>query len=245
MPIFGQELALINKTSLEADEFIGFDEYGHLYYIKDQVLYKKGDLGFFEFQDFQLGPVSSVDIINPLNIVVFYEEVSTVIFLDNRLNEKDRIIFNELPSFLNVSHVTNAGNNRLWIFNFDNQQLELFHYRTQQETVVSQPFSGKIVSQISNFMDCTLLTDSYLRQVNIYGSLLFEMPLKGFTKIVQYGSTFIGLKENSLFNIEKDTIKSLELEFKENPIKDLQLTQDFLYIYNGKTLFTYSLTQPK
>ncbi|MEZ4874708.1 MAG: hypothetical protein R2793_04490 [Flavobacteriaceae bacterium] len=240
-----QQADLVNKTALKADTFVGFDAYKHIYYIEKGALHKEGELGTFVFQDFQLGPIATVDMINPLNVVVFYAETNTVVFLDNRLNEKERILFNELPSFLNVSTATNAGNSRLWVFNVDTQQLELFHYRNRQETQVSQPFKGKLVAQTSTFNDCTLLTDTHLRQLNVYGSLLFEIPLEGFEKIVQYSKTVLGLKENNLYLIGENTVRPLPIPLNEKPIKDLQLTQDFLYIYDGKTLYTFTLTQPK
>ena len=243
--LFAQELKLATTQTLEADRFIGVDSYKHLYFINDGALQKKGDLGEFVFQDFQLGPVTSIDMINPLNVVVFYAEVNTVVFLDNRLNEKERINFNNLPNFLNISSATNAGNNRLWIFNMDSQQLELFNYRTNKETIFSQPYPGKLISQASNFNDCLLLTDAYLYKVNIYGSLLYEQALDGFDQVVRNGKKTIGLKESSLYLIDEETLHPLELTLDENTIKDLQLTQEFLYIYDGNILSAYTLTQPK
>ncbi len=240
-----QELTLSKEQELNADRFIGYDSYKHLYYVQDGALRKEGDLGQFVFQDFQLGPIASVDLINPLNVVVFYSEVNTVVFLDNRLNEKERINFNNLPSFINVSAATNAGNNRLWIFNMDTQQLELFDYRTNRETVFSQPYPGKLVAQTSNFNDCFLLTEEYLWQVNIYGSLLAEKELIGFETVVRNGKTAIALKENRLYYISEDVIKPIEFDFNENKIKDLQLTQEFLYIYDGKKVSNFTLTPPK
>lgn len=238
---FSQSITLIEKKELNVDAFIGIDSYNQQYTVHQNVLYKKGTLGNFEFQDIKLGKIETVDIINPLNIVVFYKDVSTVVFLDNRLNERERIVFNELPAFLNVSHVNNAGNNRLWIFNVDNQQLELFHYRSLQETIVSQPYSGKIISVSSNFMTCSILTEEYLRKVNIYGSLLFEISTQGFTHILEWEDQTLGFKDQTLYFITKEKISPFEKLLIENPVKQLQLTQDLLYIYDGKTLITYKI----
>ena len=180
-----------------------------------------------------------------MNVVVFYSEVSTIVFLDNRLNEIERINFNNLPFFLNGSAVTNAGNNRLWVFNIDSQQLELFDYRTNRETIFSQPYEGELISQVSDFNDCFILTEDHLWQVNIYGSLLSEMKLEGFNNIVRNGKTLIGLKENELYLLSGETVSPIDLEFNENNIKDLHLTQEFLYIYDGYKLSSFTLTQPK
>jgi hypothetical protein len=240
-----QQLKLVDSTALEVDRFVGIDSYKNIYFINDGGLYKEGDLGKFVFQDYQLGPITTVDLINPLNLVLFYSEVNTIVFLDNRLNEKERINFNDLPFFLNGSAVTNAGNNRLWVFNTDSQQLELFDYRTNRETVFSQPYEGELIAQVSDFNDCFILTEDHLWQINIYGSLLSEMKLEGFSAIVRNGKTLIGLKENKLYLLSAETVRPIDLDFNENNIKDLQLTQEFLYIYDGNKLFTFTLTQPK
>jgi len=240
-----QQVKWVDSNPLEVDRFIGLDSYQHTYFVKDRALYKTGELGDFVFQDFQLGAISSVDIINPLQVVVFYAEVNIVVFLDNRLNEVNRINFNLLDTFLNVGMVSNAGNNRLWLFNVDLQQLQLFDYRTNRQTIVSQPFKGQVISMASNFNDCYVLTEDTLWQINSYGSLLFEKQMEGFQKIVRNEKHVIVLKGNRLFSLSEQSLRELTYESNKNLIKDLRLTQDFLYIYDGKNISTYSLTQPK
>jgi hypothetical protein len=242
--IWAQQFTLVNKTALNVDRFIGFDAYQHLYYVHKGAVHKEGNLGKFVFQDFQLGPITSVDIINPLNVVVFYAEVNTVVFLDNRLNEIERINFNDLPALLNISLASNAGNNRLWVFNADSQELQLFHYRNMNETIVSQPIKGNLISMSSNFNECVLLTTDSLQRINSYGSLLFKINADGFEKMVQHNQTIIAVKDKSLYLIDKESVLAIPFQFGEKPIKELQLTQDFLYIYDGNILYTYTLNQP-
>lgn len=242
---WSQEPRLLSKTPLKIDQFVGKDTFNHLYYINKGALFKEGDLGSFRFQDFQLGPIASVDLINPMNVVVFYEETATVVFLDNRLNEKQRIVFNDLPDFINLSMATNAGNNQLWLFNMDSQRLQVYHYRNEQLVTQSLPLEGKIISYTSDFNRCTLLSENHLYELNLYGTLVKELPLEGFEDILNYKQFYLGKKGNSLYWIGFESIKPIQLPMVENPIKDLQLTQDFLYIYDGVTLYTYTLTQPK
>lgn len=247
-----QEVKLVSTIPLEVDKFVGLDGYRNLYSIKNRVLYKQGPDGNFKFNDLQLGKITSVDIINPLNIVLFYQDTNTVVLLDNKLSEIDRVHFNRLPEFFNISTASNASINRLWVFNVDAQQLELFDYRNRFRAVVSQPFPGKIISQASNFNYCFVLTETKLRAFNVYGSLIREMEMQGYDKIVQQDENLLALKDNKLFYIydfaagKGETEKvPIQLALPEITIKDLQLTQDFLYIYDGKNLLTFTLTVPK
>ncbi len=246
-----QSLAPVSKVPLVADKFIGLDNYKNSYFIKDRVINKQGPDGNFRFNDLQLGRITSVDIINPLKVVVFFQDTNTVVLLDNKLSEIERINFNNLPKFLNVSTANNAGSNSLWLFNVDTQQLELYNYGSKQQTVVSQPFPGKLLSQASNFNYCFTLTEKKLRAFNIYGSILNEAPSEDYEKIIQQNENLVALKENSLYYIpdfakrnNAVSHETVKLSFPEITIKDLQLTNDFLYIYDGKILHTFKLTLP-
>jgi len=246
-----QSLAPVSKVPLVADRFIGLDNYKNTYFIKDRVIIKQGPDGNFRFNDLQLGRITSIDIINPLKVIVFFQDTNTVVLLDNKLSEIERINFNNLPQFLNVSTATNAGSHSLWLFNVDTQQLELYNYGSKLQTVVSQPFPGKLISQASNFNYCFTLTEKKLRAFNIYGSILNDAPSEEYERIIQQNENLVALKENSLYYIpdfakRNDAIshETVKLSFPEIKIKDLQLTNDFLYIYDGEILHTFKLTIP-
>ncbi|MDN3724423.1 hypothetical protein QRD02_08510 [Aequorivita sp. SDUM287046] len=246
-----QSLTPVSKIPFTADRFIGLDNYKNSYFIRDRVLQKQGPDGQYRFNDLQLGRITSVDIINPLKVVAFFQDTNTVVLLDNNLNEIERINFNNLPQFLNVSTATNAGSNSLWLFNVDTQQLELYNYGSKLQTVVSQPFPGKLISQASNFNYCFTLTEKKLRAFNSYGSILNEMDSNGFEKIIQQNENVVALKENELFYLpdfarRNDAVSHeiTKLPITEISIKDLQLTNDFLYIYDGENLHTFKLTLP-
>lgn len=75
IPLFAvaQELKVIPivQIPLVADQFIGVDEYKSLYYIKGNIFHKTSTEKTYQFSDLQLGPISSVDLINPLRITLF------------------------------------------------------------------------------------------------------------------------------------------------------------------------------
>ncbi|WP_051285453.1 hypothetical protein [Aequorivita capsosiphonis] len=247
-----QSLTPVSTVAFDADRFLGKDNYKNTYFIKDRVINKQGPDGNFLFNDLQLGRITSVDIINPLKVIAFFQDTNTVVMLDNKLSEIERINFNNLPQFMNVSTATNAGNKSLWLFNVDTQQLELYNYGAKLQTVVSQPFPGKLISQASNFNYCFTLTEKKLRAFNIYGSILNEVDSEGYEKIIQQNENLIALKENTLYYLpdfakrnEETLRETTKLELPKMEIKDLQLSNDFLYIYDGKNLHTFTLTIPK
>lgn len=243
--LVAQTLEEISSFPLEATSFVGVDGYGSIYTIQNAVLNKKGLNEHFEYTDFSLGPVSTVDFINPLKVVVFYENTNTVVFLDNRLNEIERLALSNISELANVSAATNAGNNRLWLFNTTTQQLELFNFRTTQSKTVSQPFPGKFVAMVSNFNYCYVLTENKLRTFNSYGSLLSEISSEGFESIFLSKDSCVAINNNGLYFLNEGAFNLVKLPPSENPIKDLHLSQEFLYIYDGLLVRTFSITEPK
>ncbi len=242
---FAQELKLVSSVPFQADMFVGIDAYKNIYFTKDRVLHKNGPDGNMVYNDLQLGSITSVDILNPLKIVVFYRQTNTVVLLDNRLSEMERINFGNLPELKNIQSATNAGNNSLWIFNIDTRQLEIFDYRSNKAIIISQPISGLEIDQASNFNYCYLLTETKLMTYNRYGSLLLERPAASFEKIVQMDENLIGITNNELFFWAEGAITPVKLNLPELTIKGLRQTQDFLYIYDSENLHTFSLTPPK
>ncbi|PQB05053.1 hypothetical protein [Aureitalea marina] len=240
-----QQLKLEGSETLKADRFLGYDTYGNLFYELESVIHKTGPLGEFVFRDYGLGPIHSVDIINPLNVLVFYQDANTVVFLDNRLNEIERINLGTQALAINVDAATNTGNNRLWVFNVDTQQLETYNYRNQRQTIVSQPTAGEVLGMSSDFNYCYLLMEDGLHAFNVYGSALWSIPTQGMNQVVHQKRNVILASEEQIYLLNREQPELIQLEVPEIRLKDLQLTQEFLYIYDGDTIYRFTLTQPK
>lgn len=249
---FAQQPKATKQIPLTAQTYIGTDSYQNNYFIDEMAFYKKGPDGNFVFKDFSLGAIEKVDIINPLKIMLFYQQTNTVIFVDNRLNEVARFNFNASQGFTNVSAAGNAGNNRIWLFNLDTQQLELYDYRLERKLQSSLPINGKLKAMASNFNYCYLLFEDKLLTYNVYGSFLSEVTVTGGDLITQNDEDVWIVKNNEVFSYGEPGLHSPEkpTEIKkillpEITVKQLHLTQDFLYIYDGKILHQFTNNPPK
>ncbi len=240
----GQQVAFVKKTPLIADAFVGIDTYKNTYYIKENVFYKKTKKENINFADYSLGKITQADIINPLKILLFYQDTNTVVFLDNTLNEIERININTLPQNIFAQRVTNAGNNQLWIFDQNAQQLLLFNYRNHTIVFQSPYFDSNLIYQTSNFNYCYLLFENKIIVLNTYLSKLGEIPAQSFKKIAFYKTNSIGLDNtNRLFFLSPSGNTPIQLPVSGIQIKDLQLTGELLYIYDGKNSYEFSLKQ--
>ena len=78
--VFGNSIAQVQKLTpsrietvvFKADSFVGYDGFSNLFFTKNNVLYKKVDNLFLEYQNVSLGKITKVDLTNPLKVVIFY-----------------------------------------------------------------------------------------------------------------------------------------------------------------------------
>lgn len=235
---------LETKTPLKAAKFVGIDKYGSIYTIRKNTLYKKTDKKIFSFSSLQLGALTSVDILNPLKIVLFYKGMNTVVLVDDKLSEITRIDFNTYPYFRTLGFVTASNRDNLWIFNVDSQELELFDYKTKKTIAHTQPVGGEALQQDSNFNYCWLLTDTKLKRYNAYGSFMEEYPAGNILKI-KFDNKYVLTFDNHQFALlDPGNHQLYSIFIPQIAVKDFYLMGKNLYIYDGKILYHYQLNLP-
>jgi hypothetical protein len=240
-----QTIKTPKQMPLDVDQFIGFDGYDNLYTITGMVLNKKGTAGVFRFTDFQLGTISSVDIINPLSVVVFYADTNTAVLLDNKLTEIERINFNLLEDFANISAASNAGGNKLWLFNADSQQLEVYHYRFNTKNIISLPIAEIVTDQTSTFNYNYILTPTTIKVYTVFGGIITSIAFEGGEKIIEHNNRILVLKDSLLYEILESGNSVTTLKTTQISIQDLQLSHDFLYIYDRENVHSFAIQKPK
>ena len=240
----GQGYNKTTQTPLSASQFIGYDSYDNFYTITDQVLSKENATQGYKFTDFQLGNITSVDIINPFNVVVFYAQTNTVILLDNKLSLIEQINFNLLEDIANISSVSNAGGNKLWLFNADSQQLELYNYRNNTKNSISLPIAEIPTDQASDFNYNYLLTPSGVKVYTVFGGLVKSVAFQGGEKVITHKGRVLVVKDNMIYEIIENSFKLLSIKTTQISIQDLQVFEDFLYIYDRENIHSFVVQKP-
>jgi len=247
MFVFGQKsitATLQHQDSLVVDRFVAMDNFGALYVIQNNILIKRKDGKEWQYNNLQLGKITSVDILNPLKITLFYEDFNTVIVLDNTLNEIKRIDFNITGEFKNLAAATTANDRNFWIFDTNTQQLEVFNYVQEKTPVQNLPIPEKFITLKSNYNFCRVLTETTLYLYNIYGSLLSQKLLAGVTDFDMTNEEVIFLKDKQLYFTSNDDIYLINLPSERIAIKQFSLHDDILYIYDGVILYQFQFKKP-
>jgi len=236
----------LKETPLKAEKFWGADNFQNFYYTSRNILYKKSPKEVIEYAALNLGELTSVDLINPLKIIIFYQESNTVVILDNTLAEIRRINFSTLENFRNVSLATNAGDRRLWIFNMDIQRLELFDYNQNKVITEFPPTLLPALELTSNFNVCWAKTENSIDSYTIYGSLINTYPINDqLQNITEYQNHIFAIFEEKLYYKEKNATEFITIEIPEIKVQQFSIKDEILYIYNGQILTSYRLNVSK
>lgn len=237
-------LVKLNSEALDADQFVGIDNFSNTYYVRENTIFKKLPSNeTIAFQDVLLGEVEKVDILNPNKISVFYKMANTVVILDNRMTEILRHDFNTISPFRNVGFSGTSKDQGLWIYNMDTNQLELYDYRQNKSLFQTLPIDEEILELKNNFNFCYLRTPSKILVYNIYGSFMGEISLNDFKHFDLWKNKLIVHQGNQLEFYDKDykLEKSINFDFKD--YQNLLYTSENLYLYSDKTLTQYSLAE--
>lgn len=243
--LFSQDslfLKKVDEKEFTADTFIGKDNFNATYYLNDNTIYKVNGTNKLNFSILQLGTITEAHIFNPLKIILFYKPFNTVVILDNRLADILRLDFNAISPFKNVSHVSPGFDNTFWVFNTENQQLELYNYINNNTRLKTLPVQSDVMDLTSNYNYCWMLTENHLYKYNYMGSLLLKIKNQGYSTMRQFNDNLLLQKENSLYFLSDKSEKPMKLNLPELLINRFSVTNETLYIYDSKKLHEFQLT---
>ncbi|PKH67109.1 hypothetical protein CXF59_14555 [Flavobacterium sp. ALD4] len=247
---FGQNQKIYANTTdtlnVVADDFIGYDQFDFYYYIKDNALYKIKGTTSLEYKNPSLGKITKIDIQNPLNIVLFYENFNVVILLDNQLNETQKINFLENTSPLAVSATGIASQNRLWAYNSLNQQIGLFDYIKNEYKTISTPFPENIKHYQTDFNTFYWIDHkNNWYSCDVFGVITTRGKTPGFDAIeIMSDHQFIYSNNNKLFFEDLEKNQKYEIEISEKTFKKFYYRDQILSIFTSKGIINYKITTP-
>ena len=247
LSLSSQELRtqFISKEPLEADTFVGIDEFQSMYYIQDNILFKKTSKQIFSYSNVDSGKLSSVNIQNPFKLILFYADFNAAIILDNNLNElTEKIDFTKETLFNNVAFVTGASQNNLWLYADDNK-LHLYDYQGNKELLQTQPttfydsdFLPKKV--VGNYKTVWVLSKNNVLEFNEYGIYTKAYELQEIRDIFPFQKGFIYFKQDKLAYQDTSVIIPVEVDH-EHGIESIYINSSNIFIFDGKSVYQYQI----
>ncbi|WP_291116355.1 hypothetical protein [Flavobacterium sp. UBA6135] len=248
--LFSQEksiaTSLIATEFLEADIFVGKDKFGFNYYIKNNVFFKKDNQELFQYKNVALGKIMKVDLLNPLKIILFYENFNTIIIVDNQLNEIQKINFSENQTPIVASAFGIAAQNKLWLFNNLTQQLGLFDLVKNNFQALATPFSTSIKlyqSDYNHFYWVDILNHAY--SCDLFGRInsLGKIPVADGIKFIST-QEYIYSKENQLYWVDRNKNETNPIIIDKKSFKSFSHKEQILTIFTDHEISTFKIQLP-
>ena len=242
---FAQPFSLELKESkqLEADKFWGVDTYNTIYFSTKNVFYKIENEDTVQYQNLQLGELESVDILNPLKLLLFYKEANTVVLLDNRLNEIKRINFNTIPEFKTVDFAKISKDNLLWIFNADLQQLELFNHDTFTTRSSSLPLNKQVLGLEANYNFAWIHHPQGFITYSINASVVDKITFDKADLFSIYKNQILILTDRYFELYRKGFDAKVKFEKPKITFNQFHFNGQNIYIYANNSLYTYKIVK--
>lgn len=99
---------------------VSVDPNGNVYVIDGSTLYKYArngnELFPYQYSNFQLGDIASVDVDNPLKIMLFYQDEGMILFLDEKMNPLMEPLNLMEAGLNNISLATYSTDNTIWLY---------------------------------------------------------------------------------------------------------------------------------
>lgn len=190
-----QPKQLTIKTKLN---YFSTDNIGNVYTVKDDELIKhlaNGKL-FARYSNLKLGSITTIDVTNPLKLLLYYRDFQQIVFLDNQLTENSEPISLEALDHEQTELVCAGANNSFWIYDKQNNELVRFDETSKK---IASTGNLKQILQAD-------LKPNYMKEHN--GYLFLNSPETGIYVFDIFGtfSKIISLKNLKQFEVSGDII---------------------------------------
>lgn len=234
----------VSFSNKNYNTFLGVDLYSNYFFEKENALIKTDGNHFWEYANLELGNITNISILNPLQILVFYKGSNTFVLLDRFLSETRRIDLNNLPEPKVAEWAVNTKNQEVWIYNSLNNQLEFFNYQNANNIATTIPLNAIPSSLCANFNNAYILTEGTLICYNNYGNAIHKIAIDNIEEIAIQGNNLIGYNTSEVILFDEKLKPYFNLKKQKNWSGDFFVGNEILYIYRDSTIYKYQLKLP-
>ncbi|QUY58096.1 hypothetical protein I2F65_12070 [Chryseobacterium arthrosphaerae] len=221
------------------------DDYGNLY------IYKNKDFSLTKYDSLgkQIGkmmltvPFKVQTVQNPLNVPLFSENAQEMKFVDQNMNEIQRIDFKQKFGFIRMAYAEDLQ--QLWLLDDSTKRLIQYNFRNDT-TINSYPFD----ISFEDLMDLLvyegkvyILTRKHIRIYSLKFEKLFESPIDNGKRFRRENDNILVVANNTISQYVPE--KGLVIIFDD---QDAQIVDKNILSYfeiKGNKLYLYSLEKVK
>ncbi|AZA77022.1 hypothetical protein EG347_05615 [Chryseobacterium sp. G0186] len=240
-----QKVLPLDTLKLKEAKDMLADDYGNLY------IYKNKDFSFTKYDSLgkQIGklmftvPYKVQSVQNPLNVALFSENAQEMKFVDQNMNEIQRIDFKQKFGFIRMAYAEDLQ--QLWLLDDSTKRLIQYNFRNET-TINSFPFDVSFEDLMDLLVYETkvyILTKKHIRIYSLKFEKLFEAPVDNGKRFRRENDNILVITNNSILKYVPEKGMVTIFENPEAQIVDKNILSYFEII--GNKLYLYSLEKVK
>lgn len=221
------------------------DDYGSLY------IYKNKDFSFTKYDSLgkQIGkmmltvPYKVQNVQNPLNVPLFSENAQEMKFVDQNMNEIQRLDFKQKFGFIRMAYAEDLQ--QLWLLDDSTKRLIQYNFRNDT-TINSYPFDisfEDLMDMLVYENKVYILTRKHIRIYSLKFEKLFEAPLENGKRFRRENDAILVVASNYISQYVPEKGMVTVFEDPEAQIVDKNILSYFEI--KGNKLYLYSLEKVK
>lgn len=229
--LFSQETTVNSKKKL----YIDFLENNYIVNKDNLSLITKSKT--IEYQNSFLGDIFSIDISNPLRILIFHKDANQLVFIDNELSPIGNPINLDALGLADTRVVCSSQINGFWLFNNLNNRIEF--YNSKLIKAHSSIDLSQYINSVTDIQEISMSRGKVYLRVKETGILIFDMfasyiktiPLKELNSFQVLDHSILFSKGHQVLVYNFETLSSSVL---------FQSNSDILYakLYNASLFYT-------
>ncbi len=244
-----QENFILEKNISVRADFFSVDNLGNIYAVLGSQIQKYNPDGepVFSYSDKIRGSITSIDVSNPMKILLFYKNNLQVVFLDNTLSQQGEPVELDKMGLQQASLVCSSINNGLWVYNQGNFQL----VRLDKDLKIIAE-TGNILQQAGGELNPDKIIEKnnsiFLNDTtrgilvfDIFGTFQKTIPIKGCENIQASEDFLFFESRKKLFSFSLKTREQNELNLPLNGFQQVFTEGKNLFILTKNELKIYSV----
>jgi WD40 repeat protein len=228
------ENKIITFLSPYSAHYITADILGNLYLLQGSSLYKMNENGeiLATYTRFIDGDISSIDVSNPLKIMLFYKETSTVVFLDDKLSLIGQNIDLMNNNLIGISLAAYSTDNKIWLYDYLNKNviiLDVYFNASTGIPIQVIDFEPIQLIAISASQYLLLNPNDGIYILSAFGNLVKKIEIKTEKKLQIFNNHIFYMKNNMLYQYDLHRLEETSFFLPEPYIAD--------FVIVGKKIF--------
>lgn len=240
-----QNIIPLDTLKLKEAKDMLADDYGSLY------IYKNKDFSFTKYDSLgkQIGkmmltvPYKVQNVQNPLNVPLFSENAQEMKFIDQNMNEIQRLDFKQKFGFIRMAYAQDLQ--QLWLLDDSTKRLIQYNFRNDT-TINSYPFDisfEDLMDMLVYESKVYILTRKHIRIYSLKFEKLFEAPLENGKRFRRENDAILVVASNFISQYVPEKGMTTIFEDQDAQIVDKNILSYFAI--KGNKLYLYSLEKVK